>query len=373
MRRYAPDVPAALAAAIAACVRARAEPPAGVDGPSWPRCSARRRATGKEALADCLARAGRPTVRWTTTVRSIRRSNRTPLWIAGAVCALATLIAVVWPLWHGRGVQLAAGDAKGSGFRVQGSGNEERGTNKEELPAPTSSFVLPTSSFAVRTPPSPAAEGSSPVVPAAYQQELKPPPDLVLAGDKPLNAASFELRPGQCVRGPSGRRATLDVPRGGLVVDKENVRFENIDFVWNPTPAATADEEQNVGTPAIVQLLVGNAVFRGCSFQAVGGSDVLPAAIRWVYPAQADEAERSLPTGRIQLTDCLLQNVAMALDCRATGALGIQVSNTLYLGAGAMFRLNHCPASDEAVSIVLAQIDVAWRRAAAGMSWAATR
>ena len=70
------------------------------------------------------------------------------------------------------------------------------------------------------------------VVPATFQQPLQPPPDLVLAADNPLAEALIELRAGQRVRAAPGHRATLLVPEAGLVVDKENVRFENIDFVW---------------------------------------------------------------------------------------------------------------------------------------------
>ena len=99
VRRHAPDVPPALAAAIAACVE--------VEPSRRPESMARLAAmlgsptqVGKGALADCLSRAGRPTVHWTTTARSIRRSSRTPLWLAGAVCCLAAAVAMLWPVSH---------------------------------------------------------------------------------------------------------------------------------------------------------------------------------------------------------------------------------------------------------------------------------
>ena len=105
-----------LAAAISACVQR--EPSRRPD--SMARLAAMLGSptrSGKEALADCLARAGRPTVRWTTTVRKVRRSNRTPLWLAGAACLLAAMVAIFWPAWarsarsSGRWLQVASGSS----------------------------------------------------------------------------------------------------------------------------------------------------------------------------------------------------------------------------------------------------------------------
>jgi serine/threonine protein kinase len=332
VRRFAPEVPAALAGAIAACLeREPNRRPESLAALAAMLGAPTR--TGKEALADCLARAGRPAVRWTTTVRSVRKSNRTPLWLAGAVCCLATLVAVVWPFWHGRSEQLAVGNEKGSGFRVQAS---ESANPKSQIPNPKST------------------NPSSPVVPAAYQQEEKPPPDLVLPAEKPLAVESLDLRRGQCVHGPSGKRAMLLVPRNGLAVNKEDVRFENIDFVWRHN--ADGAEDRANEEPALVRLLAGRAEFRGCSFQASGHGATLPAAIRWMHPVSADEAATTLPSGRVRLTDCVLHHVGAGLDCRTAGALGIEIINSLHLGAGALLRLDHCPKSDEPVALSLAQV-----------------
>ena len=143
------------------------------------------------------------------------------------------------------------------------------------------------------------------------------------------------------------------VPRAGLVVDKENVRFENIDFVWRQAPAAG---DAKTAEPAVVQLRASRAEFRGCSFQCEEMGLVPVSAIRWVHPARADDADTSLPSGRLQLTDCLLRRVGAGLDCRTVGALAIELKNLLHLDAGPLVRLDHCPRSDEAVSIVLAQV-----------------
>jgi hypothetical protein len=80
------------------------------------------------------------------------------------------------------------------------------------------------------------------------------------------------------------------------------------------------------------------------------------AAIQWVYPGRAEEAETSLPTGRIELADCLLDGVAVGIDCHTIGALGIELTNTLHLGRGPLLRLDHCPQPDEPVSLSLSQV-----------------
>jgi hypothetical protein len=188
----------------------------------------------------------------------------------------------------------------------------------------------------------------------------------VLAADKPVVLTSLDVRAGQCVRGPAGKRAVVLVADAGLVVDKENIRFENIDFVWRQS--ATADDAPTAA-PAIVQLTAGRAEFRGCSFQCEGDpKGTVPfsltrksgqspiAAVRWVHPARADQPETSLPSGRIRLADCLLHRVGVGVDCRTTGALAIELKNVLHLDAGPLVRLDHCPGADEPASITLGQV-----------------
>ena len=148
----------------------------------------------------------------------------------------------------------------------------------------------------------------------------------------------------------------------GLVVNKDNVQFENIDFLWDHA----AEVDSTKGEPrAVVQLRAGRATFRGCSFRC--GPDREPlapgysascavSAVRWVYPGQSDEAETSLPSGRIELADCLLYRVDAGIDCRTIGAMGIELTNTLCLGAGPLLRLDHCPQADEAVSLSISQV-----------------
>jgi hypothetical protein len=192
------------------------------------------------------------------------------------------------------------------------------------------------------------------VVGAAYQQVETMPRDLVLDGDKPQVVASLPLRPGQCVRGPSGRRTTVLVPAAGLIVDQEDVRFENIDFVWRQADAGTASAME----PTIVQLLASRAEFCGCSFRCEGASAaaVPVRAVHWVHPAKPDATGMSLPSGRIRWTDCSLHRVAAGIDCRTIGPLAIELKNVLHVDSGPLVRLDHCPQADEPVSLVLAQV-----------------
>jgi serine/threonine-protein kinase len=337
VRRYAPDVPAALASAISSCTERepsrRPESLARLAAMLGPPTRG-----GKEALADCLARAGRPSVPWSTTLHSVKKSNRTPFWIAGAVCFLAAAIAMLWPAWHrhltaNRPVASAsAGMAK----------PQSRGVGSVALTAATVPHVVD----------APLPDASR-VVAAAYQQAETRPPDLVLTDDKPPLVTLLALRPGQHVRGPSGKRAALIVPPAGLVVDKEDVRFENVDFVGQP--AGTASDARNAES-ALVQLRASGAQFQGCSFQSKEITAGPVTAIRWVHPARARDVETALPSGRLRLVDCLLSGVGVSLDCRTVGALSIELKNTLRLGGGPLLRLDHCPQADEPVSVVLEQV-----------------
>jgi hypothetical protein len=353
VRRYAADAPAALAGAISACLqREPSRRPesmvrlaAMLGGPTR---------NGKEALAECLTQTGRPAVRWTTTVRKIRKSSKTPLWLAGTVCCLAMAVAILWPIWHGRGAQLVAERSEVRSQKAEGRDQKTRIASQKPDAAHPSSFIPHPTSLPAPT---------SPVIPASYQQTEAKPQDLVLAGGKPLSAASLDLRTGQCVRGASGKRAILLVSHSGLLVDKENVRFENIDFIGS---RAAPSDDAHAAERALVQVCASRAEFHGCSFQGQSAdiepaetgtvATSAPAAIRWVHPARANEVDTSLPSGRLQLTDCLFYRVKAGVDCHTAGALAIELSNTLHLDAGTLVRLDHCPLSDEPVLIALAQV-----------------
>ena len=83
---------------------------------------------------------------------------------------------------------------------------------------------------------------------------------------------------------------------------------------------------------------------------------MLPAAIVWTHPADAQTAATSLPSGRVQLSDCVLERVSAGLDCRTAGAVAIDFGNTLFLGGGPLVRLDHCPGGDEPVLLGVSRV-----------------
>ena len=151
------------------------------------------------------------------------------------------------------------------------------------------------------------------------------------------------LRPGQCVRGARRKRPTLLVPPAGLVVAADGVRFENVDFVWRHAAAGGA----------LVQLRAAGGEFHGCTFDATAAAS-LPSAIAWTQPAAA--TAMSLPSGRLQLRDCVFFGVGAAIDCRTVGAVRVEMSNTLLLGGGAALRLDHRPKLDEPLLLDLSRV-----------------
>ncbi len=326
VREYAPDAPATLVAAISACVerepKHRPESMARLSAVLGPPTR-----DGREKLIGALDRGGRPTVRWTTTARSIRRSNRTPLWLAGGVCCLAIAAAIFWP----RGTRNEA-------FSSRRHVGQEH-ANKADVPSAAKQSTAELSNIGV-------------VVPASYQQPAGPPADLVLRSDQPNDARRLRLREGERVRAPSGRRAVLLVPRGGLIVDKENVRFENIDFRWNG--AAAGDRRENAEA-ALVRLQAGIAAFQGCRFLCADLNSAPVSAVRWVHPTDRKQAAVSLPNGRLAMADCLIAVSDAGVDCRTLGAVGVQLANVLHVGSGPLVRLDHCPRPDESISLSLAQ------------------
>jgi hypothetical protein len=189
------------------------------------------------------------------------------------------------------------------------------------------------------------------VVQAGYQQSESKPPDLILPTQTTtLLTTPLEMRPGQCVRGPTGKRAAVLVPAAGLRVDKENIRFENVDFIWR---RGAGGDYVRMGDAALVQLLASRAEFSGCSFQ---GEDGRLTAIRWMHPGRARDADTALPCGRLRLADCFFSHVPTGIHCCTVGALAIELKNTLRLGGLVLLRFDHCPLADEPLSITLEQV-----------------
>jgi len=341
VRQLAPETPGSLAAAISACLQR--------DPHRRPESMARLAATlgsstrvGKLALTRCLARRHRRSViRKRPSHRLTRRSSRSPLWLTGAFASVAVClaVAVIWPIWSRAG---ATADSSGSAEDT--IEQADRDTRRINLDRPLTK--------AAEKRPSEMARNA--VLPAHYFEPTAPrtppdgPQDFVLPCDGPVDVESLELRPGQRVRGNSGERPVLMVPRTGLLVEAENVRFEKVEFVW---------DHQGDSRAALIDLRASRVEFRGCLFRSIAEPPTAsPPAVRWTHPDDANEAVLSLPNGRLRLADCVMRGVSTGIDCRTVGALAVELVNTLHLGNGPLIRLDHWPGQDEPVQIVLTRV-----------------
>jgi len=320
VRRFAPEVPGPLAAALTACLQR--EPLRRPD--SMARLAAALgppTRNGRYALARCLAGPSRAAARWPVSVRATRRWSVTPLALAGMAVCLVAAASILWPLWDGR-------------WRLPAANIPGRRTEPVAERADGQQDVAADNELVAKTPRS-------------------RPQDLVLASGGPLDGQSLDLRAGQRVRGMSGKRPVVMVPRTGLVVGADGVCFEGIDFVWDHA----AETNGGVDSPAwIIHLRCARAEFRGCSFQAMGAPAAPLAAIGWSHPADPGSASLSLPNGRVGLSNCVLGRVGAGIECRTIGALSIELSNTLHLGSGPLVRLDHGPNADEPVQIIVSQV-----------------
>ena len=332
VRRFAPDVPAVLSAAVSACVQREPSRRPESMGRLAAMLGSSTRA-GRFELAQCLARGGQRPPRWAVSVRSIRDSQQTPLWLAAAAGCLVGAVAIGWSLWHG-GLPIPAARIPADNMATKNRQTVVPQATEEQ----EESAVYQAPDARRRG----AAEANRPNASADDDG------DLVLGTDGPLVIESLDVRTGQCVRGPPGSRPLVMVPPAGLVVSAENVRFENIDFVWNhgaPEPAA-----------AVLHLHASKTEFRGCSFVSKGDPTVRPVAIRWTHPVEPGRWELSLPSGQVQLSDCVSSGVAAGVDCRTVGAVVVKLANTLHLGGGPLVRLDHCPKPDEPILIEMSHV-----------------
>jgi len=364
VRRLAPEVPSELGAAVAACLeREPGRRPESIErlaamlGPRTP--------AGKRALARCLSGPVRSPGRWAGSAPANGRFSRGTGWPAATAGCLLAAAAIVWSIWHFGLAQPEPGAETVAHVSPARKGGVAGAAETFAAPGPPGPGYRKTETSA-RPGPGPPGPGyqrsgygrtvaERGVVAADYQAELSPsetpptgPEDLVLASDGPLRIQSLRLRAGQCVRGIQGKRPLVMVPPTGLVVDVDDVRFENVDFVWDhPSQAADA---------ALVHLRSARAEFRGCQFRSARRLPAPPVAVRWTHPADSDNVEFSLPSGRVRLRDCVLRGVGAGVECQTRGALAVELVNTLQLGGGPLLRLDHCPRPDEPVLIALQRV-----------------
>jgi eukaryotic-like serine/threonine-protein kinase len=329
VRRFAPDAPAALVAAIATCTqrdpRRRPESFAALASMLGQSTSA-----GRRAVENALARRGRGKRGVANTVSRVLRSKETPAWVAAIVGCVAIVAIVAWPLWRTQPKSPVALVA--SRNEPAASGGAKSGTRR----ADATSDAKPRDGVV-------QAEFLDPDAPIRRAQ-----PMVLPSGEATTwNPASRALEAGQTVRGRPGERPLVVVPPEGIVVAVEGVQFDSVDFVWRQSPDAAIDPQR----VAIIDLRAASASFRGCTFQAAANERFgRPIGIAWNGPRRA----RALPpAGRLQMSGCVLSGVAAGIDCRFAAPLAIKISDMLDLGAGPLLRLDRAPRIDEPIEIVL--------------------
>jgi hypothetical protein len=307
---------------------------------------------------------------WLAPARAVRHWERAALWVCLTAGCITAALAIGWSFWQ-------AGLSKGLQPKASATASAARGTKPQLLCAAEAATAMNNAAgegagsgqagvlltkheeeVAERRANAPDSggalaildrQGVHPVPQEALldRQQVHPvlQETLVLPSDGPVSIDAEQIRPGQTIRGEEGKRPMIVVPRGGLRLDAENVRFEEIDFVWDGSDASSGQQA------AIVRLQASCVAFQRCSFQSARPDVSLPAAIVWSYPVDPSEAERSLPSGEVSMSHCVLRNVAAGIVCRTHATLAVTLENTLYLGRGPMLALSRYPRVDEGLVI----------------------
>lgn len=326
IRRLAPDAPPAFTQAVMACLeRDPSRRPesmsrlASMLGEPTPR--------GRRALAQSVTGPARRPSSWPVSLGSLREARSTGPWLTASVVGLLAALVLAWSLWPRESKPVVAKATPHETSTIP------RDTGKQES-------VPPASPGAVSSAGGDGGGGGGGETTGE-----------VTARSSLVNLESLELRAGQSVRGEPTKRLRLPVPAEGLVIAAEDVRFQYVDFVWNAPADAPATP-----LPAIVELRASRATFHGCSFQAGGKPVAIPTAIRWSQPGQQAASAIALPSGQVQLSDCVFRQVGMGISCQRIGAVAVEMANVLHLGAGPLVHLNHCPKLDEPVIVSLTAV-----------------
>ena len=281
IRRVAPETPEPLFRAITACL---ARDPAARPGSfaDLARLVGPRTRRGAAGLTKCLEQRKRVrTVLGSSPPRPRRREFLSTTQLVAAVIVLATISLFVW----------RRGDWLRRPAASQVAANGGAKTSRSAVPSPATATDLAGTPAAVKVPRAaraapdrehaggvadpPAKAGRQPV--AYWAADTAPP--LILRADRTIELDRIVPSAGQTVRAVAGRRARLVVSGRPAVLAVEDVSFESINFVLEPSPAAASS-----GAVAILTVAAGRASFRNCTF-AVGTSTTSPAtAIAWRGP-----------------------------------------------------------------------------------------
>ncbi len=341
VRRWAFDTPDGLALLIADSLQTEPERrPRSADelAARLRECSMSARISGRTTLA-----------RQAATARFARRPSRRRLAVCAGLAASITLAAAAtWPLWR----RLAPSPPAGIGPTTAV-------VAKSDLGEPSAAL----GEDASRVPLLPKVSPPKTLLP--IQPGQTPLDRLMLSTDGPLDRLGAEA--GQTVCGLAGERPTIVVPTTGLIVDREDIVFRNVDFLWQAGRRGQGSQSSATGEAlAIVRLEADRASFHGCTFKADVGRTTrlgesaasqsgLPVAIRWIGAPKVGD-EPGFVTGRLRVDESVFRHVRLGVDCNLRGAVGVGMHNTLHLGPGPLLRLQRWPTQEDPTAITFSHV-----------------
>lgn len=347
VRRIAPDTSPALAQAIDRCAQPDPEqrPTSFTElvellGPSTD--------SGRRLLAGVLLGSGRRTLpRPAAAARvqiGLQRAGSNLL--AAAACALL-LAAASWPLWRSQSStpRQVSQTARPPEKLVN--------TAAEKMAAPTKQPHLASASRPAQEARQVNYQARDDNPSASAPPSAAASPVIELQSGKETLASTLRLVPGAVVRGMGSARPVIAVPPAGLLLAVEDLRFENVDFVWRQRPEVVTTPDRH----AIVDMRCSRASFVGCTFQAapLAGFEP-PPAIR--LNGRAEYTAALTPAGHVQLERCALAHVACGVDCRLAGPVAVDVRSTLHAGEGPLVRFVEARRPDAPAVITLNHVTV---------------
>jgi eukaryotic-like serine/threonine-protein kinase len=333
IRHIAPDTPEALAVAIETCTRIDpAQRPASfaelAEKLGLPSRGATRRLAARLAASGHQARRSSG---WKTQLRWQHVGQ--PL-LATAAC-LFLLAAATWPLWRSRHPIKQQFESRSSSIaKVEPSRSETR------VAAQIPRDIRQVNYQTVDETPNSATD----IKTTAKENSI-----VELACDTEINGATLRLQSGTTVRGVGKKRPQIATPPNGLVIAVNQVRFENVDFIWRQRAEEITSPERH----ALVDVRAPHAEFVGCTFQALStGTFELPVAIR-LSDNRAQRGAALAPAVRVRIEHTALQSVACAIDCHMTGPAAINMLDVLHLGHGPLICFSQSRPADAPTAIGL--------------------
>ncbi len=343
VRRFAPETPATLADAIAACLQKepgrRPESLAKLGAMLGPPQKGSRQFVARTMVADHRShRLGERHLRR----QSLRRNW--PVWLTVIVGCISAALLLLGPTFKtlteransGKNVTRHRGAVRQSFTKNGQVGNPPRGIQNRQVGNLSHGRL------------------DRQVRPAGYNGTEKPllprrpaTPDYLLETKLPQPLEAFSLQRGQRVIGRLGRARRSSCPQVGLKLDGEEIRLENLDFCWK------AGVNPNAGA-AMILYAGSRAEFRGCRFIAAKEASVRPAVICWTNGAGKEKI--ALPSGGLQFTNCIFHGVGTAIDSRRRGAIALNLQNCLLQEMDGLLHLDRQPELDEPLSLHLTKL-----------------